>query len=226
MPDFGFSIQYNPLYAILLAFTAGIITSLGPCNFVRAMLLVGYLGSDSKLSQSRGFALTSLFLVGIMFSYFLLGLAGFFAVSLFGLGTYMYYAAGVVAILGGLHFAEIIHLRLPSFNFATRLKEISMAGQGPVNIFLLGSAFGLMICPCCLPPIFAIFALTFAKGKLFYGTLLLSSFIIGHGLPLLAVGTFTGVLGMLKKIQLYRAFIGLSSGTLLVLTGLILIWIA
>lgn len=227
MPDLVSSIQFNPWQAVVLVAAAGAVTSLGPCTFARAMALVGYLGSEDELSQTRSLYLAMIFVIGLTASYLLLGLASYLAVSLFRLGTYIYYLAGIVAVLGGLHFAEIIRLQLPSGSrFAGYLREFSAKKGGVIGFFSMGTAFGLMICPCCLPPIFTIFAFTFAKGNIIFGTTLLFVFTLVHSLPLLAVAAFTGALGFLKKIQTYRAYVGMISGTLMVFTGLLLLWIA
>lgn len=227
MPDLAFSIQFNPWQAFALVAVAGALTSLGPCTFARAMAFTGYLGSRNELSQRRSLYLALVFVAGLTVSYSFLGLAGYLAVNLFRLGTYMYYVAGIIAVLGGLHFAEIIRLRLPSdLRLARYLRGLASDRGGSTGFFAMGSAFGLMICPCCLAPIFTIFALTFAKGDLAYGIILLSVFTLTHSIPLIAVSAFTGALGVLKKVQTYRAYVSMISGSLMVTTGLLLLWIA
>lgn len=227
MPDLASSIQFSPWQAFVLVAVAGALTSLGPCTFTRAMAFTSYLGTQKELSQRRSLYLALIFVAGLTVSYTFLGLAAYLAVNLFRLGTYMYYAAGAIAVLGGLHFAEIIRLRLPSdFRLAGYLRGFAARRGGSTGFFGMGSAFGLMICPCCLPPIFTIFAFTFAKGKLAYGIILLFVFTLVHSIPLIAASAFTGTLGVLKKVQIYRAYVSVISGSLMVTTGLLLLWIA
>jgi cytochrome c biogenesis protein CcdA len=188
---------------------------------------MGYLGSEKELSQKKSIFLTLAFVAGLTASYSLLGLAGYLAVGLFRLGTYMYYLGGVVAVLGGLHFAEIIRLRLPHGSGLFRaLKRVAQQKGGMIGFSSMGAGFGLIICPCCLTPVFTIFALTLAKGQIVYGLALLSTFTLFHSIPLLVVAAFAGSLSYLKRIQAYRVYIGMASGSLMVFTGLLLLWIA
>jgi len=59
-----------------------------------------------------------------------------------------------------------------------------------------------------------------------YGSGLLFIYGLGHGVPLLAAGTFTGMAKNLPAISRYTQYLSYISGTILVILGLVLLaWI-
>ena len=203
----------NPLYAYIAAFIAGLATSLGPCTFARAGALLGYTGSAKGVTKVWGFFLAFMFLVGLVISYTILGTVGFVAVNAVEIGNALYYFAGAVVIIMGLHFTGIVQIRLRKFS-------------GPAATVSMGLVFGLMLCPCCIPGLLTIFTFTFAQGKLAYGISLVFAYTIGHGIPLLLVGMFAGAIRTFKKLQVYSEYINLGLGTIMIVVGVFLIWIA
>ncbi len=223
MPQLSEVLQ-NPLFAVLVAFLAGLATSLGPCTFARAVTFIGYVGSEQEMTKTKGFALSFLLLIGLTVSYSSLGLVSFLANNVINIGIGLYYAVGILMVLMGLHFAEIIRVRIPTPNKLRELKDYYSKYRGPAGSLMLGGVFGFMLCPCCLPGLLAIFALTFAKGQLAYGALLVFSYTLGHGIPLLAVGIFTGAIKVMTAIQRWRDHVNLATGTLMVIAGLLFLW--
>ncbi|MHB0977191.1 MAG: cytochrome c biogenesis CcdA family protein [Candidatus Aquicultorales bacterium] len=224
LPDLGSVITQYPLAAFAVAFAAGLVTSLGPCTFARSVTFMGYVGSETTLSKTKGFFLAFLLLVGITVSYSSLGLVGFIASNIADIGKNLYYFVGMVAVVMGLHYAGVVRFRIPVPAKIRELKERHSRYRGPVGSFVLGTLFGLMLCPCCLPGLLTIFALTFAKGQLLYGFGLVFAYTLGHGVPLLAVGVFTGGIRVLSGIQRWREHISLATGTLMIIAGFVMLW--
>lgn len=224
---FKISILSNPLYAYLAVFSLGALTSLGPCTFARAVMLLSYLGTEENLNRKKGFFLAFIFLIGLTISYSAMGSIGFLAANQVQMGVYLYYIIGIAIILLGLHFAEIIKLRLPtSSSRLDNFRKLYLKYRGGTGTFIMGLVFGLLVCPCCLPGLLGIFALTFAKGKLVYGASLVFVYTLGHGIPLLLVGVSAGAIRKFERLQTWSSYINLVSGTLMVIIGLLFVWIA
>jgi cytochrome c-type biogenesis protein len=190
-------------------------------------MLLSYLNTEKDLTRKKGFYLAFIFLIGLTISYSALGLIGFFAANIAQIGVYLYYIIGIAMVLFGLHFSEIIKLKLPTGSSRfDNFRKIYLRYRGGTGTFIMGLVFGLLICPCCLPGLLGIFALTFAKGKLVYGASLVFIYTIGHGIPLLIIGTSAGAIRKFEKIQRWSSYINLVSGILMVIVGLLFIWIA
>lgn len=224
-PSLDSAVAQYPLVAIAAAFGAGLLTSLGPCTFTRSITFMGYIGQENELSKIKGFALALLLASGIAISYSSLGLVGYIANNIAKIGTGLYYFAGFMAVLMGLHYAGILRFSLPVPGRLRELKERYSRYRGPFGSFALGFVFGLMLCPCCLPGLLTIFAFTFAKGQLIYGILLVFAYTFGHSIPLIAVGLFTGAIKVLKGIQKWQEHIALATGTVMVIAGLVMLWL-
>ncbi len=224
-PTLDSAVAQYPFIAVAAAFGAGLLTSLGPCTFTRSITFMGYIGQEPHLTRMKGFSLGVLLISGIAISYSSLGLIGYVANNIAKIGTGLYYFAGFMAVLMGLHYAGILRFRMPVPARLRALKERYSHYRGPVGSFMLGLVFGLMLCPCCLPGLLTIFAFTFAKGQLLYGALLVFAYTLGHSVPLLAVGLFTGAVKVLKGIQKWQEHIALATGTVMIIAGLVMLWL-
>lgn len=215
----------NPLFAASIVFVMGLATSLGPCTFTRAITIIGYVGSEEHMTRGKGFSLAFVSLLGLTLSYISLGLVSFIASNIINIGTNLYIVIGIVMVLMGLHFAGLVRITIPTFGKLRELKSRYSKYRGPTGSFLLGAVFGLMMCPCCLPGLVAIFGLTFAKGSVLYGALLVFVYTLGHGIPILVVGTLTGEAKVLTAARRWSEHVNLLTGTLMIIVGLLFIWI-
>ncbi len=218
--------QANPLYAIAAAFLAGLITSLGPCTFARSLVLLGHVAKEKDVDYTKGFFISFIFLIGLTIAYGLFGVFGFLTTNINIISNNIYYIVGIVAIIMGLHFAGIIDIKLPTSSDRFRgFRNLYNRYRGPGGGFIMGFTFGLLLCPCCIPGLLFIISFTFIKGNFLFGIVLLFIYVIGHGIPLLIVGTFSGAITGLKRIQKYSTYVNLIVGTLIFLAGLLFLWI-
>jgi cytochrome c-type biogenesis protein len=84
-------------------------------------------------------------------------------------------------------------------------------------------AFGLIMSPCTTPVLAVLLTYAAARGDVVYSMGLLFSYGLGHGLILLAAGTFTSVLTTVPALRSKTGFINTVSGVLLIVAGLYLL---
>ncbi|MDW7672934.1 MAG: cytochrome c biogenesis protein CcdA [Bacillota bacterium] len=204
-----------------IIFLGGIVTSISPCILSMLPVMVGYIGGYSDSSKTKGFTLSLTFVLGLATTFAILGLAAASLGKVFGqIGPSWYYILAVVAIIMGLQLLGVLSFNIPG------IKQMPLRLSGYPGAFLMGFFFGLVASPCATPVLAVIMTYVAVQGELFYGSSLLFIYGIGHGLPLLIVGTFTALLKGLPKLQRYTQYVNYISGTVLILMGLYLLaWV-
>jgi len=209
----------SPL-SILVIFLAGILTSVTPCVLAMLPVMVGYIGGGQHPSRGRGFLLSACFVLGLATTFALMGLLAVSLGQIFGqVGAAWYYAVAAVCILMGLNLLEILPLRFPA------LKRLPPRLNGFGGAFLLGMVFGVVASPCTTPVLVAVLAMVSASGEIYYGAALLFVYGLGHGMPLLAAGTFAAGLKQLARLRAWTRWINYFSGGLLILAGLYFLYL-
>lgn len=212
------SLSGNLVIALPLIFIAGIVTSFSPCVLSMIPVLVGYVGGYSNPSRLRGFSMSLLFVLGLGVTFAILGVTAAAFGKMFGqIGSYWYIIMAAVAILMGLQLLGLIRINLPG------LKRVPIKAKGVLGSFLMGLFFGLVASPCATPVLAVIMAYLAGKGDLVFGGLMLFTYGLGHGTPLLVAGTFTGAIKNLRQFQQYSHFVTYASAGILILLGAYLI---
>ncbi len=210
------------LLTLGLVFLGGLITSISPCILSMVPLLVSYIGGYGGGSRSKGLFLSLSFVAGLAITFAILGFIAAFFGRVFGdIGEIWYYILAAVAILMGLQLLGVLSFNLPG------LKKIPVKKIGPGGSLVMGMLFGLVASPCATPVLAVIITYAAVQAEPFYGSGLLFIYGMGHGVPLLVAGTFTGLARNLPSINKYTSYLSYFSGFVLVLLGLILLaWIA
>ncbi len=207
------------MLTFLLVFLGGIITSISPCILSMIPLLVGYIGGYSEGSKSKGFTLSLSFIVGMSFTFAILGFIAAYFGRVFGqIGVVWYYILAAVALIMGLQLLGVLTFNLPG------LKKMPIRKAGVGGSILMGLLFGLVASPCATPVLAVIITYAALQAELLYGSILLFVYGLGHGIPLLVAGTFTGMAKNLPKFSKYTQYISYFSGLVLVLAGLYLLY--
>lgn len=181
----------SSLWLFLGAFGAGTLTAVAPCSLVSVPLLVGTSVALSKDLEGRKkvlytYAFASLFALGVMLSFSVLGLivakfGGFFSIA----PLWAYITAALFSLFIGLYalglFGEVDKSSLMRRFIGYRL----------FGGFLIGIVFGLVSTPCASAPLVAIIGLAANSGYLYaYGVILV--FALGHSMLLLVAGVSVG----------------------------------
>ncbi len=209
------------LLALGLVFLGGLITSVSPCILSMVPLLVSYIGGYGDGSRSRGLFLSLSFVAGLAVTFAILGFIAAAFGRVFGeIGEVWYYILAAVAIVMGLQLLGVLSFDLPG------LKKLPIKRIGPGGSLIMGMLFGLVASPCATPVLAVIVTYAAVQAEPFYGSGLLFIYGMGHGIPLLAAGTFTGLARNLPSINKYTRYLSYCSGFILVLVGLILLaWV-
>jgi len=184
-------IESNSFLAFLGAFGAGSITAIAPCSLISVPLLVGSSVALNKDLEGKKkvfytYAFATLFALGVMISFSVLGLivakfGGFFSIA----PMWAYILASVFSVLIGLYawgvFGEINKSSIMSHLIKYRL----------FGGFLIGIIFGLVSTPCASAPLVTIITVAANSGYMYaYGLIL--TFALGHSMLLLIAGVSVG----------------------------------
>jgi len=183
----------------LLVFLGGILVSFTPCVYPLIPITAGFIGASSASTKTRGFLLSSFYVIGIAIAYSGLGAFAALTGSLFGEITtspWTHLAVGNIFLLLGLSMMDVFTIPLPGF-----LKSHSQGGKkrGLLGALLIGISSGFIVGPCTAPVLGAVLAYVAGKQNIFLGISLLFTFALGMGLILIAVGTFTGLISSMPK---------------------------
>lgn len=206
----------SPL-AYAIAFLGGLLASFTPCTYPVLPLTVGYIGSRAIGSRRRAFLLSGAYAIGMASTYAALGMAAALTGKVFGEATaspVAYLLLGNVCILLALSLFDVFHFPTPSY-----LSSRAGVGGGAVGAFFVGMGSGVVVGPCTAPVLGGLLLYAGTGARPFFGASLLFVFALGMGLPVVALGTFSGLLAGLPKsgpwlVKVQRAF-----GFLLLLAG-------
>jgi len=171
-------------------------------------------------SKKRGFILSLSFILGIAFMLSLLGIFVGFMGKIIANTQILYYIIAAILLIMGLWLLKVFKF-IPNYSFS---KINPKKGSGILGAFLLGIPFGIAASPCTLPITLSVLAYSAIKGSVFFGILLMFTFAIGRSIPLLVVGTFTGLLKNIKYITKYQNVIEKIAGVILILLALYFVW--
>ena len=199
---------------LLLVFSGGLLTSLGPCSLSILPVSLAYLagfGEGAAWRRSAGFC------SGVVGSLVVLGSASALLGKLYGqTPEALSIAVAVLAVLMGLNLLGLLPLRLPSGPDPERWRKLAPPGLGPIAA---GLAFGLAASPCTTPVLAVLLGWIAASGQPLLGVLLLACFGAGQVLPLLLAGSLAAALPRLLALRSISQWIPPISGAVLVGVG-------
>ncbi len=169
---------------ILFSFLSGIVTVLSPC--VLPVLPI-VLSSSASKGKQRPLGVIS----GLIISFSLFTLAISQIVRLLGLSanTLRYVAIGIIGFLGiSMIIPKINEWIEKSLSFIPNLvKDGHKEGNGFWPGFLTGLSLGLVWAPCAGPILASVTALAATQAVSFASVIVVISYAIGSGIPLLGI---------------------------------------
>lgn len=187
------------LLGLVSLFTCG-------CNFSIIALLAGYSGTTGSAGKSKTVIWNGLFfLIGMIFSMSVIGAIIGFASELISnsFGNYWKIAAGLIAVFFGLMSMDLLPFKMPGISIIPKTPK---AGFFPSMILGLTIGGLTLACSSCCNPVFPIvLAVSFVKGSMVWGMLLMFAYSIGYGLMFTALMIGIG-LGFGKASKSFEKF--------------------
>lgn len=206
------------LFAYLLVFTGGLISSASPCVLAAIPLIIGYVGGYSEGNSKKSLLYSFVYVIGLSVAFTLLGAAASMLGSFLGFaGTWLYVIFAVIIILIGLQLTGIISLPL-SFNKI----NINIKTKGILGAFILGLITGILSSPCATPVLAVILGYVATDGNIIYGSSLLFVYAIGHCILIFIAGLSVGFTQKIISSKSVHNFSNISkkiSGIIFILAG-------
>lgn len=217
------SLTENPLLAYVGVFLGGILSSSSPCVLATIPLVIGYVGGYSEGDRRKAFLYSLTFIVGLSFTFTILGAIASLMGGLFGMvSRTWYFIVGGVAIAIGLHLIGLFEWNIPV------PVHLQPRQRGLLGAFLLGIFFGIVSSPCATPVLALILTFVASKGEVAYGTSLLFVYALGHCALIFLAGTATGFVENFVKskgISNVTAWGKRIGGSIVVFAGIYLIYL-
>lgn len=228
----NFDISTN--ISIIAVFLQGLLSFLSPCVLPLIPIYMGYLASGTQtvdkngnVSYKRSVVMinTLFFIIGISFSFFLLGL-GFTVV-----GQFFSDFKQIIIIIGGLVITlfGLVQLGVLQLN-AGLMKEKRLGFKmksklNPITALIFGFVFSFAWTPCVGPALTSVLLMTSVSETMFQGLLLIGVYTIGFVIPFIFLGLFTTqILNLIKRKQNIVKYTVKIGGIILILVGLFMVY--
>ncbi|MFB8789122.1 MAG: cytochrome c biogenesis protein CcdA [Potamolinea sp.] len=174
----------NPFVLFGLAFAGGLIASISPCKLALLSVNLTYIGTREITSRKDAFIKAGSFVLGVVTVLSLFGLfASFAGAVMVSHRGYVNIVVGLIILLMGLSFLEIIRIPMPNGGF-------SLPISGPYSA---GVTFALVGSPCASPVLFSVLTAAAATGSQVQSTLTMVSYALGTSALLFFASLFTGL---------------------------------
>ena len=181
----------------LITFLEGFISFISPCMLPMLPIYLSYFaGGENGKRKTLINALS--FVIGFTFVFSALGLfAGSLGALLKKYETAVNIISGVIVIILGLSFMDIIHIKA----FKGMKSEVKISGV--ISAFLFGMIFSISLTPCVGAFLGSALMLASSTGGALKGLLLLLVYSLGMGLPFLIsailINELKGVFSVIKR---------------------------
>lgn len=211
------------LIGYILVFLAGIVTSITPCNVSMIPIIIAHVGGQDA-GRQRAFPLSLVFSLGTATTFMILGIIIATIGGIFGVAqSIIYYFVAFVCIIIGLNLIGLLRLNI---NYGGNLLNKVGEQKGLLGSYILGMVMGLAGSQCGTPIMFAILSIALASGQLIYGATLLFIYALGRAVPIIAIGTFTGIITRMDLFAKWSFIMDKVAGIMIIIVGVYFAWIA
>ena len=208
--------------APLVAFIAGLVTSVTPCSLSQLPLVLAYVGGET--APKKALSLSAVYALGSALTFTLLGIAAALLGHLLGSSSSIWFGIlGVLMLLMALQIWDIFQF-IPSSFLVGRNKR-----KGYIGAFTAGILAGIFSSPCSTPVLVVLLTIAAADGEAIWGGLLMFAYAAGVSMLSIIFGTSPSLIRKLAADErMYRASKVLNAilGTLVLAAGLYLLYLA
>lgn len=215
----------------IFVFLEGMLSFLSPCVLPLLPVYISYLAGNGKEVDENGnikyirkkvFLNTILFVLGISFAFFILGMS-FSAIGAFFQENRQVFTtiAGVFIILMGLVQLGVVKFTFLEKEYKIKTKN-NIKKMTPLLAFVFGFTFSFAWTPCIGPALASVLMLASSSESILQGNLLVLVYTIGFAIPFLLVGFFTTeLLNFLRKHQKILKYTIKISAVILIIIGIL-----
>jgi thiol:disulfide interchange protein DsbD len=186
------------LLSLILVFLGGLALNLTPCVYPLVPITVGYFGGQSEGSTSKLFLLGILYMLGMAFTYSIVGVVTSLSGAVFGgLLQNVYVTLGIILVLLALSLSMfgLYEFKLPD----SWVLKAGGAKSGAFGAFFMGLTMGIVAAPCIGPFVIGLVTYVAAKGDPYFGFLMFFVMALGLGLPYAVLALFSGKIKNLPR---------------------------
>lgn len=186
------------LYSLFFIFLAGLLTSLTPCVYPLIPITIAVLGRQKSDTKMKGFIKSTIYVLGLAFTYSILGV--FAATSGFMFGSLLsniYFLAflSLVLFIAALSMFDVLEIKSPQF-----LNKYNTGNKNSyLGIFISGAFSGLVVGPCVGPVLIGVLSYISMTKDIFTGFGFMFAFALGLGSLIIVLGTFSSLIDKIPK---------------------------
>ncbi len=193
-------IDDNLIYALILIFFFGVLTSLTPCVYPLIPITLAVLGANKDKTRLTSFMVSLSYVFGIGITYALLGVVAAQTGQLFGSlisHPLVVLSMSLVFFLMGLSLLGLFEIQPP--NFIRKRMNQTQTQKGYLGAFISGLLAGVIASPCVGPVLVGVLAYIAKSQNSLLGFILLFTFAMGFGVLFIILGTFSQLSGKLPR---------------------------
>lgn len=187
----------NAFWVVAAFFGFGLLLSLTPCVWPMIPILSGIIaGQGANLGRGKAFMLSSAYVLGMAVVYAIAGVAAGLSGSLLSAALQTPWVLGGMALVFvalALSMFGLYELQMPAF-LQSRLAAASnrISKRTVASVFAMGGVSAIIVGPCVAAPLAGALLYISQTQDVVLGGLALFAMALGHGVPLLVVGTSLG----------------------------------
>ena len=202
---------------VFLIFSAGLLTSLGPCSLSLLPITVAYIGGTNN-ENNNNFKIFG-FCGGVVLSLVFLGAISGFLGRIYGqLPNFFNIFISIFAIVMGLNLLGLLKFQLPNIPSLNPVEKKLPPILAPL---ITGTTFGLASSPCITPVLATLLAWVSQAKNPLVSIIFLFFFGLGQITPLILVAITTENMRKFLEFRKYSQIIPFSSGIILLTLGVL-----